>query len=67
MPKEGFVISIIVAVCSIVGTCYAISSHFLSQGEFDLYKEGRIQAVDLRLDRIEIKLDYLIQHQKDKR
>lgn len=55
------VVTVIIALITALSTLMGISKRFVSQDEYQEYKKGRVEAVDHRLDRIELKLDKVIE------
>lgn len=53
------ILGVIVAIVGILGTTFAIAAKFVSQTEFT----GSMVAIEKRLDRIENKVDRLIEAQ----
>lgn len=58
---RGVVLSVLVSVATLVGTLIVLGNQFVTQAAFSEFKEGTIAAVIARLDRIEGKLDQIMQ------
>lgn len=57
----------LVIVGSIVAAAYAVDSRYVSETVFTEFKEGTVRALIARLDRIESKLDAVINEEQKKR
>ena len=61
---QNIVIGTIAGIVTIVGTVLAVSMNYISKAQFTEFKEGTIVSVEKRMDRMDSKLDTIIEEQR---
>jgi len=57
----------ILIIGSLIGTAFAIDNRYVTEKVFDQFKDGAIVTLTSRLDRIENKLDRLLEERRNHR
>lgn len=61
---QNIIIGSIAGICTIVGTVFAVSMNYVSKSQFSEFKDGTIAQVEKRMDRMDDKLDTIIEEQR---
>lgn len=61
---QNIIIGSIAGIMTIVGTVFAVSMQFVSKSTFTEFKEGTVAQVEKRMDRMDQKLDMIIEEQR---